>query len=120
MNAPYPNPYPPDPRTRTYRPPTDPVRWDPIFLDPNVPPAPIAPMPRRSGGSWRWLGAALLITLTIAVAALFRRPIYGFLSSFSRIGVGTEKDLLLGMAAYGLLLIWTLALVRILTAPRTR
>jgi len=123
MSGQSPHPYPPDPRTQAYRHTTDRIRWEPLFVDPNagVPqPPPARGVRAASGGSWRWLAVLLLLALCIGVAVVFRAPIYGLLSSISRISGGSEKDLLVGLSAYGLLLVWTLALVRILTSSRTR
>lgn len=124
MSSQFPHPYPPDQRTQAYRQTTDRIRWEPLFVDPNAG-SPQPPPSNRSGraaagGSWRWLAVLLLLALCIGVAVVFRAPIYGLLSSISRISGGTEKDLLVGLSAYGLLLVWTLALVRILTSSRTR
>lgn len=124
MTGQSPHPYPPDPRTQAYRQTTDRIRWEPLFVDPNAgmpqPPPPNRGGRAASGGSWRWLAVLLLLALCIGVAAVFRRPIYGLLCSISRISGGSEKDLLVGLSAYGLLLVWTLALVRILASSRTR
>lgn len=101
----------------------DRIRWEPLYPPPEEPAPTIRPAVRPSSrpSNLARLVALLLLAIAVGTAAVFYREIYAFFWMVGRLHQRpTEREAFLGFAAFGLVLVGVLAVLRILVSAGGR